>query len=156
MRPAIGEKRMVTVVSEIRTPKWYRVAAWLAVLWMVAGAAAFVMDLMTDEAALARMPQAQREIYESRPTWLFIVYAIAVVAGLVGAIGLVLRKTWAVPALAVSLAAVVIQFGFTLFGLPVIERLGAAEALPLPIFVFVAGALVLWLAVRARKSGWIG
>ena len=147
---------MSTVLSEVRTPKWYRVASWLALLWMLSGTAAFVMDLMTDEAALARMSPTQREIYEARPVWLFAVYAVATASGVAGAIGLLLRKAWAVRALALSLVAVVIQFGYTLFGLQVIERVGPVEALPLPIFIFVAGALVLWLALTAKKAGWIG
>ncbi len=139
-----------------RPPTWYWVASWLAVLWMLSGTAAFVMDLMTDEAALAQMTAAQRELYEARPQWLVAVYALAIGSGLAGAIGLVLRKAWAVPALTVSLAAVVIQFGYMVFGLQAIERVGAAQALAFPVFIFVAGALVLALAMKARKPGWIG
>jgi hypothetical protein len=59
------------------------------------------------------------------------------------------------PALAVSLVAVVIQFGHTIFGMQAIERVGAAQAVSLPIVVFVAGSLVLWLAQTAKKSRWI-
>ena len=146
---------MITTLAEARPPTWYRVASWLAVLWMLAGAAAFVMDLMTGEAALTQMSAAQRELYESRPAWLLAVYAIAVLSGLAGAVALVLRRGWAVQALGVSLIAVVIQFGFTLFGLGAVEKVGAAEALPLPVFVFIAGALVLWVAMKARTSRWI-
>jgi hypothetical protein len=145
---------MVTTVTEAR-PTWYRVASWLAVLWMLTGVMAFVMDLMTDEAALAQMSAAQRELYEARPAWLLAMYAIAVGTGLVGAIGLVLRKTWAVALLWISLIAVVIQFAYTIFGMQAIERLGAAQVLPLPVFIFVAGVLVLWLAVTARGRGWL-
>jgi hypothetical protein len=138
-----------------RPPTWFRVASWLAVLWMLSGAAAFTMDLMTDEAALAQMTSAQRELYEERPAWLFAMYAVAIVSGLAGAVGLLLRKAWAVPVLAVSLVAVVIQFGYTTFGMNAIERVGAAQALTLPIIVFIAGSLVLWLAMNAKTRGWI-
>lgn len=141
--------------KDVRPPMWFRVASWLALLWMLSGAAAFMMDLMTDEAALAQMTVAQRELYEARPQWLLAMYALAIATGLAGAIGLLMRKTWAVPALAVSLVAVVIQFGYTIFGMQAIERVGAAQAVSLPIVVFVAGLLVLWLAMKAKKSGWI-
>ena len=146
---------MIATPGTVRPPTWYRVASWLAVLWMLSGAAAFIMDLTTGEAALAQMSVTQRELYESRPAWLVAVYAIAVFSGLAGAVALVLRQRWAVQALAVSLIAVVIQFGFTLFGLRAIERVGAAEALPVPVFVFIAGALVFWVGVKARASRWI-
>jgi hypothetical protein len=69
-------------LSDIRPPKWYWIASWLALVWMIIGLAALVMDLMTDEAALAQMDPVQREIYLERPAWLFTVYAIAIVSGL--------------------------------------------------------------------------
>lgn len=141
--------------KDVRPPTWFRVASWLALLWMLSGAAAFVMDLMIDEAALAQMTPAQRDLYEARPQWLFAMYAVAIVSGLAGAAGLLLRKTWAVQALTVSLVAVVIQFGYMIFGMQAVERVGAAQALALPIVVFIAGTLMLWLAVKAKKPGWI-
>ena len=145
----------MNVSKDIRPPTWFRIASWLALLWMLSGAAAFMADLMTDEAALAQMTAAQRELYEARPPWLFAVYAVAIVTGLAGAIGLLLRKGWAIPALAVSLVAVAIQFGYTIFGMQAIERVGAAQAVSLPIVVFVAGSLMLWLALTAKTSRWI-
>ena len=141
--------------KDVRPSTWFRVASWLALLWMLSGAAAFVMDVMTDEAALAQMTPAQRELYEARPQWLFAMYAVAIATGLAGAIGLLMRKAWAVPALAVSLVAVVIQFGYTIFGMRAIERIGASTALTLPIAIVIAGSLVLWLAATAKKAGWI-
>lgn len=136
-------------------PRWLSVASWVALLWMLSGGAAFVMDLLTDEAALAQMSPAQRELYEARPGWILAMYAVAVLSGLAGALGLVLRKAWAVPALGFSLAAVIVQFGYVMFGMRAIERVGAAEAVTLPIVVFVAGTLMLWVAVKAKGAGWI-
>src|SRR5687768_208358 len=136
-------------------PTWFRVASWLAVLWMLAGTAAFVMDVMTDEAAIAQMTPGQRELYEARPQWLMAVYAIAIGSGLAGAAGLVLRKAWAVPALVLSPVAIASQFGFLILGLQAMERVGTAEAVLPPIFIFGIGALVLWLAIKAKQSRWI-
>ena len=82
--------------TDVGPPTWFRVASWLALLWMLSGAAAFAMDLMTDEAALAQMTPAQRELYEARPQWLFAMYAVAIATGLAGAVGLLLRQAWAV------------------------------------------------------------
>ena len=147
---------MIVTTVATRRPTWLAVASWLALLWMLSGAAAFVMDLLTDEAALAQMSPAQRELYEARPGWILAMYAVAVLSGLAGALALVLRKAWAVPALGLSLAAVIVQFGYVVFGMQAIERVGAAEAVTLPIIVFVAGMLMLWVAVKAKGAGWIG
>jgi len=146
---------LTTTIAGQRPPKWYWVASWVALFWMLSGVAAFVMDVLTDEAALAQMTPAQRELYEARPAWLLAMYGVAIASGLAGAVGLLLRKTWAVRALVVSLVAVMIQFGYTVFGMRAVERVGASQALSLPVVVFLAGALVLTVALKAKKSGWL-
>jgi hypothetical protein len=123
---------------------------------MLFGLVALSADFMTDEATLAQMSEAQQQLYASRPQWLFAVYAIAIFSGLAGAIGLLMRKAWAIHAFAISLAAVVIQFGYTFLVMDAIRLLGAAAALSFPIVIFVIGVALLWFATRSRKSGWIG
>lgn len=137
-------------------PRWYWIVAGLALLWMLFGVFALVMDLTTSEAALEGLSEAERQLYTARPTWLFIVYGIATVGGLCGVIGLLLRKSWAVALLALSLIAVIIQFSYVLFIMGAIEVVGAATALPLPMMIFTIGVLLLWLALGARRRGWLG
>ena len=146
---------MNTTVAVGKPPTWYWVVAGFAVLWMLFGVMAWVMDLMTDEAGLAQMSEAQRQLYASRPRWLFAVYGVAIFSGLAGAIGLLLRKSWAVTLLAVSLAAVIVQFGYTFVAMHALEVLGAAAAIPFPLVIFCIGVALLWFARRARESGWI-
>jgi hypothetical protein len=141
--------------SRIKPPTWYWLVSGLALLWMLFGVMAWTMDLMTDETALAQMGEGQRQIYAARPHWLFIVYAIAIFSGLAGAIGLLLRQGWCIPALAISLLAIIIQFGYTFLAMDVIRLLGAAAAVSFPIVIFAIGAALLWFAVRATRRGWI-
>lgn len=136
-------------------PRSYWIVAGIALVWMLFGVAAWFMDLLTDEAALAQMTDAQRELYLRRPQWIFIVYALAIFSGLVGAIGLLARKAWAVTAFAVSLAAVVVQFGYTFLVMRAAELLGAAAALPFPLVIFAIGLLLWRFAARAKARGWI-
>lgn len=140
----------------MKTPRWYWIVAVLALLWMLFGVLAFIMDPLTDEAALEQMSEAQRELFESRPTWLFVVYGIAVFTGLAGAIGLLMRGAWAVTAFAVSLVFVVVQFVYVLFVLDAIGRIGVAEAVPFPVVIVAIGAGLLWFSIVARRRGWIG
>lgn len=146
-------RRMQT--STIKPPTWYWVVSVLALIWMLFGVFAWTMDFLMDEAALAQMTDAQRQLYSVRPQWLFIVYAVAIFSGLAGAIGLVMRKAWAIPAFWISLIAIIIQFGYTLLVMDAIRLLGAAAALPFPIMIFAIGAALLWFAMRAKKSGWL-
>ncbi len=138
-------------------PRWYWTVAVLGLAWMLIGLATLAMDVMTmtDEAALQRMSEAQREFYAARPVWLFVVYVVAILSGLIGAAGLLMRKGWSVAALSLSLAAAVVQFGYTLLAMGVLERVGPAQALPLPVAVLVMGALLLWFSRSARRRHWI-
>jgi hypothetical protein len=137
-------------------PRWYWAVVGLAVLWTLVGVSAWVMDLLTDEATLATLTEGQRQLYAARPPWLFVVFGVAIFSGLAGAVGLALRARWAKPALALSLAAVVVQFGYTLLVMPAIELLGPAAAIPFPLTVVAVGALLLWFAVVAERRGWVG
>lgn len=141
--------------AHTRPPRWYWIATGLILAWMLVGVAAWMADLMMDEAALAELPDAQRSLYERRPGWLFGVYGVAVLAGLAGALGLLLRRAWAVPALGLSLAAVVVQMGYTLTVMDAIGTLGAAAALPFPLLIIGIGVAALWLSVHARRRGLI-
>jgi hypothetical protein len=137
-------------------PRSYWIVSILAIIWMLLGVMAWTMDLMTDEQALASMSEPQRQLYAARPQWLFAVYAVAIFSGLLGAIGLLARRRWAVALLMLSLAAIVIQFAYTFMGLGAIRILGAAEALPFPLVIFGIGAALLWFASRARRLGYLG
>lgn len=138
-----------------KPPTSFWVVSGIAVIWMLFGVMAWVMDLRMDDAALAQMSDAQRQVYASRPQWLFAVYAIAVFGGLIGAIGLLLRRQWSIAFLAISLVAIVVQFGYTFVVMDTIKLLGAGVALPFPIVIFAIGAFLLWFARRAKARGWI-
>ncbi len=136
-------------------PRWYWAAAVVALLWMLFGVLAFVMDPLTSDEALRAMSEAERELFLARPTWLFVVYGAAVFAGLAGAIGLVLRRAWAVHAFLVSLTFVIVQFVYVLFVMNAIGRIGAAAALPFPLVIFSVGIGLLWFSYLARGRGWL-
>jgi len=110
---------------------------------------------MTDEAGLAQLSEAQRQLYVTRPQWLFAVYGVAIFSGLAGAIGLLLRKSWASTLFAVSLAAIIVQFGYTFVVMHAVELLGAAAAIPFPLVIFLIGVALWWFSLRARKLGWL-
>lgn len=136
-------------------PAWYRVVAALAVAWMLFGLFALSQDLGGNEAMRAQMSDVERQLYDSRPTWLIGAYAVAVLAGLIGAIGLVMRRLWAVPALALSLVAAIVQFVYTFTAMRAIELLGPAVALPFPIVILSIGVGLLMIGRTARARGWL-
>jgi hypothetical protein len=83
-------------------PAWYWAVAIGALLFEGAGAYLFTNSLTLDPATL---PLDQRAIYDATPQWMTLAWAVAIGAGLIGAIGLILRRRFAEPALLLSFAS---------------------------------------------------
>ena len=75
-------------------PRSFYVISGIALLWNLVGVMVYVMQVtMTDE-ALAAMDPAERALMESMPSWLIGVYALAVNAGALGCLLLILKKVF--------------------------------------------------------------
>jgi hypothetical protein len=135
-------------------PGWYWAVAILALLWEAIGCAAYLMQVTIGPAELAKLPAAQRDIWLAMPAWVTGAYAIAVWVGLAGAAGLLLRRRWARIAFAVSLLAVLVQFGWTFLATPILSTIGTSAA-AFPAFIALMAAILLWFADMAAKRGWL-
>jgi hypothetical protein len=139
----------------IKAPTWYYVVAGVLTLWALIGCYSYLAQVMMSAADLAALPAAQRDMIAALPSWITALYAIAVWSALAGAICLVLRRKFARSAYIVSLVAIIIQFGWTLTALPIIQTMGFAEAAGFPIFIAVVGAVSVWFAGKAKMNGWL-
>ena len=131
-----------------KVPITFWIIAGIAVLWNMMGVFAFSTDLMMNAEGLSAMEESQRAMYEAMPSWTKIPYGIATIGGLIGSIGLILRKRWSISILLISLICVLIQFGYTFFGTNALEIMGS-EAFKMPIGIILI-ALFLWY--YAKKS----
>ena len=136
-------------------PAWFMIAAIAALLWNLIGVAMFAMHYTMSPEALAALPAEQQSLFAAMPGWTWVAYGVAVVAGALGSLMLVLRRRAATPLLLVSLLAVVAQFVWQAFLSEAVALLGAVEALGLPAFILVVAALVYWFARRAAARGWL-
>ena len=93
----------------MNTPTWFKVVAVLALLWNLLGCLAFFSDLRLSPEDLAKLPEAQQALYAARAGWAVAATAIAVFGGVLGSIGLLVRKKWAFPVFALSLLGILIQ-----------------------------------------------
>jgi hypothetical protein len=145
---------MATTTESAALPKWYWLVAVFGLLWMAFGCFNYLLLMTMSPAEIAQLPPAQQEVVNTAPVWVNALYAIAVWSGLGGAIGLVLRRAWARLLFLVSLAAVILQFGwiFTSTSQLAVEGPSAA-AFPLIILLF--GIFFVWFAGYAQKRGWI-
>ena len=140
----------------VKPPTWYWIVAVLALLWTLLGCATYVMQAYGLGAGMeAGMTDAQRTLDASMPAWVTGAYAIAVFAGALGCIGLLIRKRWAKMLLLVSLVAALAQ-QFWVFALSdAIALLGSSAAI-LPICVILIAIATYWFASHADKKGWLG
>ena len=145
---------MAETISEKPT-RGFWIIGGVALIWNLLGVMAYLLEVTMSPEALAALPEAQRALYADIPVWVTSAYAIAVFAGVLGAIALLLRKGWAVPLFAVSLLAIVVQMGHSLFLTEAIAVLGPAAAI-MPVLLIAIGAFLLWYSHATKQKGWLG
>jgi len=135
-------------------PRSFYAICGLAFAWNVVGVVTYLLQVtMTDE-ALGALDPTQRAFLESTPTWLTSVFALAVHAGALGSLLLLLRKAWSIPVLILSLACIVVQMGYSTFMTDAIEVFGAGAA-GQAAMVTLVGFFLVWYARRAKNNDWI-
>lgn len=134
-------------------PKWFTPVAILALLWNLLGASAYLMDVTISPEALAKMGEAERAMYASRPAWFVVAYASSVWFGVAGSLALVWRKRWATPLFVLSLLGLIAQ-DIALFSRP--EVRADTVVVLLQGLVFAIALSLLWLSRRSEREGWIG
>ena len=142
---------MEEATSKPGVPAWYWAVAVAALLFEGAGAFLFTNSLTLDPATL---PLDQRAIYDATPQWMTIAWAVAIGAGLLGAIGLLLRRRFAEPLLLLSVFAVVVQF-CGLFVVKQLRELTPEDHLLVPVVILML-AYAFWQAAKlGRIRGWL-
>ena len=136
-------------------PAWFLIAAIAALLWNLLGVAMFAMHYTLSPEALAAMPPAQQSLYAAFPWWTWLAYGVAVFAGALGSVMLVLRRRAATGLLLLSLVGVVVQFVHQAVLSEAVALLGPAEALGLPVFILAVAALLYAFSRRAAARGWL-
>jgi len=145
----------MTEATVSRVPGWYWAASGLALLWTLFGVAAYLMQAYgVGAGGQTGMTEAQRQLDSTMPAWVMGAYAIAVFAGAIGCVGLLLRKRWAKILLLVSLIAVLAQQVWVFLLSDAMELLGQSAAI-LPIVVILVSILLVWFADQAGKKGWL-
>ena len=138
----------------MNTPTWFKIVAVMALLWNLLGCFAFFSDLRLSPEDLAKLPEAQQALYAARPGWAVAATAVAVFGGVLGSIGLLLGKKWALPTLVLSLLGILVQD----FGLFVLAK-GASLAGPVAIviqgIVLAIGVGLVLLSRKGIARGWL-
>lgn len=135
-------------------PKSFYWIAGIALVWNLFGVMAYINQVTMSADMLAALPDATRTFFENQPSWVTGVYAIAVNAGALACVLLLLRKSLAVPVFIVSLACVLIQFSYNYLiadGVAVFGR----SSLAVPISITIIGAGLVKYSLDAKAKGWL-
>ncbi len=142
----------MTIIREHRpVPAWYWIVAVLALLFEAFGCLMYWTQVSADPASL---PVDQRALREAMPIWMTAAYGVAVWVGLAGAVLLLLRKTYAVPLLLLSLIAVIIQFGGVLL-VPQLRDMIPPDGYAGPIAIALVAYGIWHFSRYANKRGWL-
>jgi hypothetical protein len=133
---------------------WYWIAAVGALLFECLGCFFYLAEVRLTPEQIALLPLDQAAMLSARPAWYYAAFGVAVWVGLAGTVGLLLRKTWAVPALLISLVAVIVQFSAVLI-VPAMRNVSSDELLG-PIVVALVCYGIFMLARLAKRRGWLG
>ncbi|WP_416308464.1 hypothetical protein [Neptunicella sp. SCSIO 80796] len=135
-------------------PGWFMPVAIIAVVWNLMGVSAFVMHMMMTPEAIAALPAEEAALYDNMPLWATVAFAVAVFAGALGSLLLVIKKASAKPILVLSLIGVLVQMYHSLFMSNSIEVYGPG-AMVMPVMVIVIACLLVWMARTGCQKGWL-
>jgi hypothetical protein len=139
--------------SHSKPPVWFWVIAGLALVWNAIGVMAYLADVSQTAEQLAQQPQAVQDLYASRPVWVTAAFAVSVFAGVLGCLGLLLKKSWSSSLLWASLIAVLVQNVYT-FGIAQMHK-HIQSAIALPIMVVVIAIFLVWFARYSKSRNWL-
>jgi len=136
----------------VRTPMHLWIVGALATLWNAFGAFDYIMTQTRNENYLANFTDPQRAYFDSFPVWMEATWAFGVWGGLAGALLLLARSRFAVPAFAVSLAGLAVStvYQYVLSAPPADMMGGAMVAMNVAIWAVAIGLLLYAMRMRAR------
>lgn len=124
----------------------------MLVLWGLLGCLVFTVHATVSPERAGEPTFWNWEYYQAVPRWFLVDYAIGVGASLFGSLAMLRRSRKANVLYVVSLAAVIVQFGY-LFATGVLS--GPLQAFAIPAFILGVAIFQIWLAGMATRRGWI-
>ena len=126
-----------------------------ALIWNLFGMMIYVSQVSATPEQLAEAYRPdQVEFMLATPQWATAAFALAVTTGVLGCVLLLLRKSWALPVLIVSLAAVFLQ-NLNTFVLNDATALFGMVPVYIQSTIIVVGAAVIWYARYCKSRGWL-
>ncbi len=144
----------MTISNNSKLPVWFWVLSVLALLWNLMGVIAYLAEAYMSDEAFKALPEAQQALYNARPSWVTGAFAIAVFAGTIGAIGLLMRKKWALSVFVISLFGVFGQMTYQFFLSETFEVMGN-QFMIMPIAVILIAIALVFFSRSSIQKTWL-
>ena len=139
--------------SELPTSFW--IIGGIFLLWNFFGLMIYYDQVtMSPEVLADNFNAAQQEFLENMPLWATSAYAIAVTAGVIASLLLLVRNALALPVYVVSFAGVLVQ-DLNSFVLSDGLAVWGSSALYLPTLVIILCIIEIWYSRSAKAKGWL-
>jgi hypothetical protein len=125
-----------------------------ALVWNLIGLMFYVGQMTITPEAMAGLTEAHQNLLLGTPVWANAAFAIAVNAGVLGSLFLLLRKSWAVPMLMISMAGIIVQ-DLDAFVMRSAFSIVGVNGIIIPSMVFVIGVALLMYARATQARGWL-
>lgn len=140
--------------SSTKPPVWYWIIAIVALIWNAMGVMQYLGQAYSTESFKSQYTEAQLDIINNTPAWAVAAFAIAVFAGLLASVFLLLRKRIAYALFLISLIGIIVQLYHNLFVVNSVDIYGPAAAV-MAVLILVFGLVLLFFSKYAIKKGWI-
>jgi len=131
------------------------IIAVIALLWNIMGVMAYLGQVYITDDVLNTMTTEQQELFTNTPAWSTGVFAVAVFGAFLASLLLLLRKKWASPLFLISLLAVLINMGYSLFATNHAEVYGVVQGIVMPLIIVVIAIFLYMYSKKAAANGLI-
>ena len=134
--------------STTKPPIWFWIVSIVGLVWNGMGVNQYLGKAYQTESWKAQYTAEDLAMMADLPAWITAAFAIAVFAGAIGCLALLLRKKWAHGLLVLSLLAVIVQMGYMI-------AQGMVKNMGMTIAIIVVALLLVWLSKKSKSKGWI-
>jgi hypothetical protein len=137
-----------------KAPIWFLIVTIFLIAWNLIGLLSFYSHLTFTSDPDLMETVAMKQLYTQYPLWSKLVFGIAVISGMAGAILLAMKKRVSKFVFVISLIAVIIQMTHNLLMTDALNVLGIQAAI-LPTAVVIIGIFSIWLSSYADRKRWL-
>ena len=128
---------------------WFWIISVVALLWNGLGVMAYLTRAFATDEMIAALPEEQQaEFLTEYPAWYTAAFAIAVFAGALGCLALLLRKKMAYMLLVLSAIGAIVQHVYLFMNVEM-------ASVVMPIMIIVVCLFLIWFSKNAISKGWI-